>query len=87
MINHIRCQLAFNIVLKRPRTDCQISRRNDLFPLLINPDVRKQVTSNLFVDEPIQWLIGIERSNHVVPISPGITDQHVSIDIRQIRVT
>ena len=74
MINDIRRQLTFDVVLKSPRTDRQISRRNDLLTLLLNIVVWQQVASNLFVDESVQWLIGIERVNHVVPISPGITD-------------
>ncbi len=79
--------MPFDIVLKRPRSDGQVSSRDDLFALLLDVFVRHQVTGNLFADESIQRFVGIERPNDVVPITPRITDQDIPLNVGEVCVT
>ena len=86
VVDDIGVQLPFDIVLQRPGANRQVSRGNDLLTLLLDTVVGEQVTRDLLVDKAVEWFIGIECLDHIVPVAPGITDQDVSVNIGQIGV-
>ena len=54
--------------------------------LLLHVVIRQEVAGDLLVDETIQSFVGVERRNHIVPVTPRIMDQNISLDISEVSI-
>ena len=48
--------------------------------------IGQQVSGDLLVDEAVERLVGVECCDDVVPIAPGVADQHVALDVGEVGV-
>ena len=82
MVHHIGSQLTFDVVLQSPRSDGKEPRRNDLLAVLLFVGIIEQIACDLLADKAIQRLILVECFDHIIAVTPGISDQDIPLDVR-----
>ena len=79
LVDQVGKELLLIFFAHRLGTDGQEAGGDDVVrPLRVISD-GEQISGELFLDEAVKWLVGIERVNHVVAVPPGVLEHVVVV--------